>query len=88
MGEGSFVMTELGSSTVLYSLTAVFKEQGRSVVNLLIFPLCILLFELSLSVIITAITKNGNPIKPPLFCLPQSNTAVIYIQKISVLKPY
>lgn len=37
MGEGSFVMTELGSSTVLHSLTAVFKDQGRSVVNLLIF---------------------------------------------------
>lgn len=29
MGEGSFVMTELGSSTVLHSLTAVFKDQGR-----------------------------------------------------------
>ncbi|KAJ9598231.1 hypothetical protein L9F63_011052, partial [Diploptera punctata] len=29
MGEGSFVMTELGSSTVLHSLTAVFKEQGN-----------------------------------------------------------
>ncbi|XP_069680319.1 leucine-rich repeat serine/threonine-protein kinase 1 isoform X2 [Periplaneta americana] len=29
MGEGSFVMTELGSSAVLHSLTAVFKEQGR-----------------------------------------------------------
>jgi hypothetical protein len=37
MGEGSFVMTELGSSMVLHSLTAVFKDQGRSVVNLLIF---------------------------------------------------
>jgi len=32
MGEGSFVMTELGSSTVLHSLTAVFKDQGRLVV--------------------------------------------------------
>lgn len=31
MGEGSFVMTELGSSTVLHSLTAVFKDQGRLV---------------------------------------------------------
>jgi hypothetical protein len=37
MGEGSFVMTELGSSTILYSLTAVFKDQGRSVVNLVTF---------------------------------------------------
>ena len=32
MGEGSFVMTELGSSTVLHSVTAVFKDQGRLVV--------------------------------------------------------
>ena len=31
MGEGSFVMTELGSSTVLHSVTAIFKDQGRLV---------------------------------------------------------
>ncbi|KAK7861679.1 hypothetical protein R5R35_005355 [Gryllus longicercus] len=29
MGEGSFVMTELGSSPALHSLTAIFREQGR-----------------------------------------------------------
>ena len=35
MGEGSFVMTELGSSTVLHSLTAVFSEEGKYVIYLL-----------------------------------------------------
>uniref|UniRef100_A0A1B6DQ53 non-specific serine/threonine protein kinase n=1 Tax=Clastoptera arizonana TaxID=38151 RepID=A0A1B6DQ53_9HEMI len=29
MGEGSFVMSELGSSTVLHSITAVYKDNGR-----------------------------------------------------------
>lgn len=30
-GEGSFVMTELGSSTILHSITAIFQEEGRFV---------------------------------------------------------
>ncbi|XP_067008597.2 leucine-rich repeat serine/threonine-protein kinase 1 [Anabrus simplex] len=48
MGEGSFVMTELGSSTVLHSLTAIFKEDGKvcelwcgeSHGNISIFTIC------------------------------------------------
>lgn len=32
MGEGSFVMSELGSSTVLHAITAVFRDEGRYVV--------------------------------------------------------
>jgi hypothetical protein len=29
MGEGSFVMTELGNSTVLHAITVIYKNGGR-----------------------------------------------------------
>jgi len=72
MGEGSFVMTELGSSTVLHSLTAVFKDQGRLVA-----------WFLYLSIIcLSKLHYVTSSLKVPVLVSPRcSDTRVIHIQE-------